>query len=426
MKRKLLFVSSLLPLDFERAVYGVFGRMRLFLEAANRVTDDLSALFYCDPELTDLDALSKTTEANLRKHWGIQASVSLCRRERKPEASRWGHYFSPMFNALSRPDYKPICGAEQISGFERALTSCPDAVIFHRLESLLPALRSGRSLPPSCLDLDDIEHVKYLREIRQPPRWPGKSLYYLQLPALLRLERRAAGRVQKTFVCSKRDQRYLARRWGLRNVVEIPNATAIPPRVPDLPRHANLLFVGTYTYGPNIAAAQHLISQIWPLVRQRLPDAKLLIVGNRPERIPAYRDAPPGVVFTGFMERLVDVYAKARVVCCPILSGAGTRVKIIEAAAYGTPVVSTKLGAEGLDFTEGSEIILAETPSQLATVCVELLLDAGKCHRIGMAARKAAQRLYDRARAIQLIGQEIEQLTAGRPAISRSASLSPH
>jgi glycosyltransferase involved in cell wall biosynthesis len=123
------------------------------------------------------------------------------------------------------------------------------------------------------------------------------------------------------------------------------------------------------------------------------------------------------------VERLEDVYAKARVVCCPILSGAGTRVKIIEAAAHGRPVVSTKIGAEGLEFAEGSEIILKETPSQLATACLELLLDAAKCHRIGMAAHRAAQRLYDRAQTIERIRREIEQLTGEPPASSRSAGL---
>ncbi|MHC5733168.1 MAG: glycosyltransferase family 4 protein, partial [Nostoc sp.] len=85
----------------------------------------------------------------------------------------------------------------------------------------------------------------------------------------------------------------------------------------------------------NVIGANFLIENIWPLIYQQHPEARLIIAGKSPENIRTYSDNIPGVEFTGFVPDINALYDQTRVVCCPILSGGGTRLKIIEAAAYG-------------------------------------------------------------------------------------------
>ena len=105
--------------------------------------------------------------------------------------------------------------------------------------------------------------------------------------------------------------------------------------------------------------------------------------------------------FLGFVDDLAAWYRRARVVCCPIYHGSGTRVKIIEAAAHRKAVVSTPMGAEGLSFVDGEEIVLRKAPADLAAACVELLRDPSAASRLGAQARRRALQLYDRGVVVQ-------------------------
>jgi glycosyltransferase involved in cell wall biosynthesis len=107
------------------------------------------------------------------------------------------------------------------------------------------------------------------------------------------------------------------------------------------------------------------------------------------------------VTFAGFVDDLDQWYRRARVVCCPVYYGAGTRVKIIEAAAHAKAIVSTHLGAEGLNFQDGREIVLRDTTADLADECVRLLRDASAAEQLGAAARDSARAIYDRSAVVE-------------------------
>jgi glycosyltransferase involved in cell wall biosynthesis len=197
-------------------------------------------------------------------------------------------------------------------------------------------------------------------------------------------------------------------------VVTIPNAVVAMPAAHGIdPASRSLLFLATYAYGPNIAAADFLIRDVWPLVRAVRPDARLIIAGNKPDRISSFASRPPDVEFTGFVDDLDQLYRRVRIVCCSILSGGGTRLKILEAAARGKAIVSTMVGAEGLELRDGVEIILRDGARAFAGACVELLGDPARCDGLGVAARSAVERCYDRKRIVTLIKEEIGN--PGRP-----------
>ena len=402
-----LFVTQLYPTEFNKSVYGIFRRMRLFLEATNQLTRDLHILIYVNADFRDLDKMARETERGLLVHWNLKATVTLAPFATPREKSVWHHYIAPIFNPFRHLIYEPLAGREQVDAFDHALAMKPDAIFFHRIETMCPALLSKMPLPPCMLDIDDIEHVKFFRSVRQKPHWAAKRLYYLHIPALISMDRRAIKLARRAFVCSRHDQEYLSRYLGLRNIGIVPNSVEIPNSI-NTPSSKTLLFIGTYSYDPNVAAVEYLISDIWSLIHRRLPDAKLLIVGNNQERIPSFGRNLAGVVFTGFVENLSKLYDEIRVVCCPILSGGGTRLKIIEAAAHGKPVVSTRIGAEGLDFKIGEEIVLEDDPVRFAEACIELLSDATRSKKLGIAARETAMRIYDRHIVVDNIRRELE------------------
>jgi glycosyltransferase involved in cell wall biosynthesis len=394
---RVLFVSSAYPGDMERSVYGMYLRMRMFLDAVNDLVNELDILFYVDPK----DDISEAAASELRKNlfaiWGIRADVFLCRKKTlQGQPSFWNQYMAPCLSFRKQPSYSEIHGPDQLAAFEACLERDPAAVFIHRLYNICPVLATKKTLPPVLLDLDDVEHVKFFRSIGQPPFWYGKLLYYLQLPALILGERRAIRLAAKTFVCSTRDREYLSRVWRLPRVTVVANGIEVPALDDFEGESKALLFIGSYTYEPNIAAAEFLIRNIWPIVKEAVPDSSLVIAGNKPERIPSFTRSDPRLTFSGFVRDLRELYRRTRVVCCPILVGGGTRVKIIEAAAYGKAIISTTVGAEGLDFRNGSEIILSDDPAGFARACVELLNDPSRCRALGRAARAEAARLYDR------------------------------
>jgi glycosyltransferase involved in cell wall biosynthesis len=273
---------------------------------------------------------------------------------------------------------------------------------------MCPLLRTRKGLPFVFFDLDDIEHVVFKRGFRYLRRTSTRLLNYLLFPTLCRGEIKAIQLAHRTFVCSDKDQEYLTNRWGLKGVVKVPNAIKIPLAQPITPEQT-LLFLGSYNYKPNVDAAEFLIQKIWPLIHRELPKATLTVAGSPSDSIPSFRAGIKGVRFTGFVEDLDSLYRQSRVVCVPILSGGGTRVKIIEAAAYGKPIVSTNIGAEGLQMRDDHDIVIRDDPELFAEACIKLLKDLETCHRLGSAARATVVKQYDQLHIKGLIQKIIKE-----------------
>ncbi|MEO8751912.1 MAG: glycosyltransferase [Casimicrobiaceae bacterium] len=396
-RTRLVFVSRTFPADFARSTYGIFIRMRMLLDSVRSLADDLDIVFYVDPEIAISESRRRETEDNIRTCWGIHASVTLAPESVvPPSGDAWAHYVWPLFSVYRQLDFAGTAHAAQARILERHVDSNVVAIVAHRLGAMWPVILGRAAWPPVFFDLDDVEHRKLARQLHGRPFHPGKLAEYLQVPALFLGELRAIRRARTTFVCSEVDRRYLA--WFCRRdaIVVAPNAAAFPDEPPADPGVETLLYLGSFTYGPNVDAAEYLVAKLWPAIKRLRPRARLLVAGQRPERIPSHAAPPPDVVFTGFVADLGELYAQVRVVCCPIRTGGGTRIKIIEAAGYGRPVVATRVGAEGLEFADGKEICVTDSDAQFVTSCALLLGDAGRAQAMGAAARKRALVAYDR------------------------------
>jgi polysaccharide biosynthesis protein PslH len=148
----------------------------------------------------------------------------------------------------------------------------------------------------------------------------------------------------------------------------------------------SLIFHGSMAHPPNEVAAEHLARELLPLVRARVPDATLRLVGREPTPRVLALGALDGVTVTGAVDDVRDELDRAAVYACPMLTGSGIKNKVLEAMANGLPVVGTPLAYGGLDVTDGVEGRIAETPDALAGAIAELLLDPdGDAARIGAA-----------------------------------------
>ena len=274
-----------------------------------------------------------------------------------------------------------------------------DLVWFSRAE---PYLQLGRPrVGPTVVDFEDLEHVK-LQAMRaaileQRPSGLSQGLRRRIRAEVTAVEarrwRRAIEGVARSAdhltACSELD----ARRLGAYHVTVVPNGYDAPERPLgrlDVGSPPTVLLQGNLWYGPNLEAARILVTDIGPRLRALVPDVRIRLVGNRPPAVAALAD-PPGVTVVGVVPDMAPELAGADLIATPIPYGSGTRTKIVEAFAHRVPVVSSTVGAEGLDAEDGRHLLLADDPDSFAGACARLLADIELRRRLTEAAR----RLFD-------------------------------
>jgi glycosyltransferase involved in cell wall biosynthesis len=406
-----LVVSRFFPLDSQR-VSGIYQRLGTQVQALVKVVDRVDCLFLTQVDQHYAPDVIREHEERLRRLWSPAVSIRLARtvKEDAPK-TLWRRVGQGVFDFHAQPIARAANTEAAIGAVRAALDARPDIILAHRLSSMCVLMTIAHQAPemtrraPLFFDLDDIEHVHSYRRLLHDPAWPGERLRLLQVPRLMLAEIQAIRLAAATFVCSEADRRYLARFTRTAHVQTVPNSVNFPPLDDGEASEALVLFVGAMGYRPNAQAADSLVQEIWPAVRARVPAARLVVIGRGRELTASYHSADQSVTFTGFVDDLQSWYRRARVVCCPIHHGAGTRVKIIEAAAYAKAIVSTRLGAEGLNFEDGCEIILRDAPAQLAQACVHLLGDPQVAAQLGRAALQKARGTYERGAIVdQLAG----------------------
>ena len=208
------------------------------------------------------------------------------------------------------------------------------------------------------------------------------------------------------YLCSATDERRLLNQVpGVRTTV-IPNAADVEyyqPRPTDpAPDGRTVVYFGLLSTIPNIDGVVHFAQDIWPRIAEAAPEARCKIIGGRPP--PSLLAlAGPRVKLTGFVSDLRPHLAAAAAVVVPLRLGGGTRLKIVEAMAMGKAIVSTTLGAEGIEAVPGRDLLVEDQPAAFAKAVHRLLAEPGLAARIGQSARQLAVERYGWSEAARVL-----------------------
>ncbi len=236
----------------------------------------------------------------------------------------------------------------------------------------------------------------------------------------LRFERAWVRRYQRVVVMSEEDRAVLARP----NVTVIPNGVDLARFIPEHERPGErLLFIGSFRHFPNIVAYRFFVEQVWPLLQDEAPAARVTIVAG-PDPLLYWRvhtnmlelPSDERITLEGFVRDVRPLYIEVNLVIVPTLVSAGTNLKVLEALAMERAVVSTTSGCAGLGLEHGKNVWIADGPGEFAAAIRKLLTDRGLRQQIAEAGRLHAEQRFDwrvlgglqRALLRQLLDSRIE------------------
>ena len=256
-----------------------------------------------------------------------------------------------------------------------------------------------------------VERTHYREVAAQYPWGPEKLALYLDAYKAARYERAKMPLYDGFLACSQDDAAAILAAGGCPTYRIVPNGADLSRYVPkEPPDHPPiLLYVGTMHYYPNIDAVRYFFDHIYHQVYRAHPEIRVQIVGHQPPPEIWKLHDPPRVEITGSVPDVIPYYDRATIFFVPLRLGGGTRLKIIEAMAMGLPVVSTRVGAEGLDVQDGEDILFADDPSEFAQAILRLLEQPVLRKRLGEKGREVARR-YDWMTLMQPFADFVEEI----------------
>ena len=280
--------------------------------------------------------------------------------------------------------------------FESAARQLPDVLDGPYDATVVPYIHAWPSIAeylptPIVLDLADLVDValesrreagfagqsdSFLGRCRERVVWEAVTLAdRVDQPRYVKLQQSAARACARVLVCSGLD----VERAGIPNAVEIPNGyerTQDPEQSTDVadPSAPVFVFVGLYTYGPNVDGVRWFITEILPRIRRELPGARFRVIGSPVERFDDLANEP-GVELVGWVPEVAPELAAADAVVVPLRIGSGTRLKVVEAMANRLPIISTAIGCEGIDVADEQQLLVADNPAEFAAAATRVILD---------------------------------------------------
>ncbi len=377
---------------------------------------------------------SKTRAFHLLKALARKHSVALVSFEDAPLKPEWRQVVEDLCPLVEIVRERPFA-RPRLRSWLGWLTPTPSAVVAGYSRQMSEAVRevAGRWSPDAVVamtfaaapyalevegvrrvvDVDNLLALMLREEYLRTAGLPRRARRYLAYRKLRRYERRLFSQFDLCLVTSALDcgriREYIPLRESQLGLV--PNGVDLEYFTPNgnPPQGDSLVFTGSLAYDPNRDAMEYFLEEIFPEIRRARPTAHLTITGaagGAPLR-PELRQGP--VRFTGYLDDVRPVVRSSAASVVPLRKGAGTRLKILEAMALGTPVVSTSKGAEGLRVEPGVHLLMADRASEFAAQTTRLLTDPGL--RASLAEK--ARRLVTEEYAWDSIGRQFEQAVAG-------------
>lgn len=217
------------------------------------------------------------------------------------------------------------------------------------------------------------------------------------------------------FVSTDLDRETLRGRSPKSNLILAENAVSIPPVTIRERPGSELLFVGGFGYFPNADAASWILDAISPrLTASFSGSASLTIVGRNPPPALADRAASLGASLLDDVEDLAPIYARTNVALVPVRAGGGSRIKLLEAAAHGVPIVATTIGAEGTHMRDGEDLWLADTAEAIVEAIMDVLRSPAEAARRAANARASVERFHSRQASISTLSRQFARAAGAR------------
>lgn len=256
---------------------------------------------------------------------------------------------------------------------------------------------SARPRLPMMLFQHNVESVIFKRHSETASNPLKRALYRRQWKAVERLERQAAAYVDTQVAVSDSDAA-LFREMGMTNVLgAVPTGVDCEffrPPVQGATRPV-MAFLGAMDWDANQDAVRWFTTEILPRIRAVVPDAEFLGIGrNPPAALRALAENDPRIRLTGTVPDVRPHMAEAAIMVLPLRVGGGTRIKVYEAMAMGTPVISTSIGVEGLDCEHGRNVLIADNADDFAAAVIRLLRDPQQSATIAAEARRHVAENY--------------------------------
>ena len=264
---------------------------------------------------------------------------------------------------------------------------------------------------PTVLFQHNVESEIWRRHASNDSGLLKKQVYRTEFSKMQRYEQKMVRHFHHVIAVSENDRKLMSAWVDPSRISVVATGVDLRQFRSDLAQTAAqplVIFVGAMDWMPNVDAVEFFCRELWPAVVQRVPGARFRIVGRNPAAR-VQRLASANVEVTGLVPSVVEHLRKAAVVVVPLRVGGGTRLKIYEAMAMGRAVVSTSVGAEGLDVCDGKDIVLADDPSSFSEAVVTMLEDISSRRRYERAAAESAARFDWPA-----VGARFEEVLAGQ------------
>jgi len=247
---------------------------------------------------------------------------------------------------------------------------------------------------PTALFQHNVECEIWRRHAHTESHPVKRQMYGLEFRKMLRYEREAVRNFDHVIAVSEHDRTLMSRWVDSDRITVVPTGVDLSQFHPSTTKKPNkplVAFVGAMDWEPNIDGAEYFCAEVWPKIRARVPNAVFRLVGRNPDRR-VQRLASDSIEITGRVPSVVEHLWESTAVVVPLRIGGGTRLKIYEAMAAGRAVVSTTVGAEGLDVQHGDDIVLADDADSFANAIIQLLTDSAVREGYEAAAVHSASR----------------------------------
>ena len=278
----------------------------------------------------------------------------------------------------------------------RELAPGMDAVHF----DMLPLMRNVEVVPasiPVIYNAHNVEHVLLSTRARMTGNPWIRRFLERQLPRLQAFERRACQRADLVLACSPVDAEALQELAPGATLAVVPNGVDLdqnqPPAVASEGPRNQLVFVGQMGWFPNRDGVEWFLEEVFPLILASRPDTTFLLVGKA-DTLTVPAPVAAHVTLTGFVPDLRPFVEQAAVYVVPLRAGSGTRLKVLEAMAFGKAIVTTSIGSEGIALQHGDSALYADDARSFADATLQLLGAPTEAQRMGAAARDCAEKHY--------------------------------